>query len=191
MTNGLVYEVGINDADYVVQDNSIGWMCPFYSTWHNMLLRCYSAVYHKRQPTYIDCFVENTWLRFSTFKAWMQSQNWEGLELDKDILNKGNKVYGPDNCVFVSKQVNTFLSERAADRGEYPIGVGLHKPSGLYRARCGDTVGGRKHLGYFKTPEAAHKAWLTYKLEQAKILALKQTDSRVAEALVKRYEEYK
>lgn len=190
MKESIVYGVGINDADYVVQDYKTGWMCPFYSTWHNMLLRCYSAVYHKRQPTYIDCLVEDSWLRFSTFKKWMLTQDWLGNELDKDILNKGNKIYRSDTCVFVSKQVNTFLSERKADRGEYPIGVGLHKQSGLYRARCGDTVGGRKNLGYFKTSEAAHKAWLTYKLEQAKILALKQTDSRVAEALVKRYEEY-
>lgn len=190
MKESIVYGVGINDADYVVQDNKIGWLCPFYSTWHNMLLRCYSAIYHKRQPTYTDCFVGAPWLRFSTFKKWMLTQDWLGNELDKDILNRNNKLYSAENCVFVSKQVNTFLSERNADRGEYPIGVGLHKQSGLYRARCGDTLGGRKNLGYFKTPEVAHKAWLTYKLEQAKILALKQTDQRVAEALVKRYEDY-
>jgi len=149
------------------------------------------AVYHKKQPTYMDCFVDELWLRFSTFKRWMLTQDWFGNELDKDILSKGNKIYSTENCVFVSKQVNTFLSERKADRGEYPIGVGLHKKSGLYRARCGDTLGGRKNLGYFKTPEEAHKAWLTYKLEQAKILASKQTDPRVAKALVQRYEDYK
>lgn len=191
MKESLVYGIGINDATYVVQDYKTGWLCPFYSTWHNMLLRCYSDVYHKKQPTYFGCYVHSDWLRFSVFKVWMQTQNWEGNELDKDILIKDNKEYGPEYCVFVTKQVNTFLSERKADRGEYPIGVGLHKQSGLFRARCGDTLGGRKNLGYFKTPEATHKVWLTYKLEQAKILALKQTDSRVAEALVKRYEEYK
>lgn len=189
MAESLIYGVGINDADYTVQVT--GWTCPFYSTWHNMLQRCYSTVYHKRQPTYVDCFVDTPWLRFSTFKNWMLTQNWEGNELDKDILNKGNKIYSPDNCVFVSKQINTFLSERQAERGEYPIGVGLHKASGLFRARCGDTMGGRKNLGYFSNPEDAHRAWLAYKLEQAKILALKQTDPRVAEALVKRYEDYK
>ena len=191
MKENSVYGVGINDADYVVQDHKTGWLCPFYSTWHNMLLRCYSSVYHNRQPTYINCYVEPTWLRFRVFKMWMESKPWENNELDKDILFQGNKVYGPTFCVFVSKQVNTFLSERGANRGDYPIGVGLHKPSGLFRARCGDTKGGRRNLGYFRTPEKAHEAWLTFKLGQAKLLALQQTDIRVAEALVKRYEDYK
>jgi hypothetical protein len=204
MTKRLVYGVGINDADYTVQINEfsgidskgkkiykLAWMCPFYSTWHNMLLRCYSAVYHKKQPTYIDCEVQDSWLRFSNFKKWMLAQDWEGKELDKDILFPENKVYSEDYCVFVTKQINTFFSERGAERGEYPIGVGLHKQSGLYRARCGDTEGGRYNLGYFKTPEEAHKAWLQCKLEQARILASKQTDVRVAKAIVARYENYK
>lgn len=41
-----------------------------------------------------------------------------------------------------------------------------------------------------ETAELAHKAWLQYKLEQARILATKQTDVRVAKALIDRYENY-
>lgn len=204
MKESLVYGVGINDADYTVQINEfvgfdaigkklykLAWMCPFYSVWHNMITRCYSSSYQKRQPSYVGCKVDTRWLRFSTFKSWMITQPWEGNGLDKDILFPGNRVYSPDACVFVTQRVNSFLAERGNDRGEYPIGVGLHKQSGLFRARCGDTEGGRQNLGYFQTPEEAHQAWLSYKLEQARILASKQTDIRVAEALVKRYEEYK
>lgn len=47
------------------------------------------------------------------------------------------------------------------------------------------------YLGAFKDPDSAHAAWLSYKLEQAKILAAQQTDERVAKALVARYENYK
>ena len=53
----------------------------------------------------------------------MVEQDWEGLQLDKDLLVNGSKVYSRETCVFVSNQVNIFLTERGNDRGEWPIGV--------------------------------------------------------------------
>lgn len=184
----LVQGCGINDADYTVQRGR--WICPFYQTWCNMLRRCYNEEYQKRQPTYIGCYVCEEWLVFSKFKGWMELQDWQNKELDKDILVSENKVYGPETCVFVTKLVNTFLSDRRNHRGDWPIGVGLHKQSGLFRARCGGLQGERLNLGYFKTPEEAHQAWLTCKRKLAKILADKQDDPMVAEALIRRYENY-
>ena len=46
-----------------------------------------------------------------------------GWELDKDILVKGNKIYSPDTCCFVPKEVNTVFTKRQSKRGDYPIGV--------------------------------------------------------------------
>jgi hypothetical protein len=186
--NGVVFNVGINDADYVVQCG--GFICPFYLVWQNMLRRCYSASYQERQPTYKGCTVCEEWLLFSAFKVWMENQYYEGLQLDKDLLSIGNKTYSPDTCLFIPQIVNTFMSERGNDRGEYPIGVGLHKKSQTYRARCGTLDGRRAALGYFSTPEAAHEAWLNCKTKLAHELASRQTDSRIAEALIDRYENY-
>lgn len=33
----------------------------------------------------------------------------EPVELDKDIKVKGNKVYGPDTCLYVPRTINTFF----------------------------------------------------------------------------------
>jgi hypothetical protein len=120
----------------------------------------------------------------------METQDWCDNELDKDLLKFGNKMYCPQYCVFLPKLVNTFMVDRASQRGDYPIGVGLHKPSGLYRARCGGLSGERFNLGYFKTPEKAHEAWLTKKLELCRELVNVVTDERVKRALLDRYENY-
>lgn len=192
----LVRGVGTNDADYVVrrfetigyengkQKQKLVWECPFYRRWCSMLKRCYEW-----GTSYIGCHVCEEWLTFSNFKAWVEKQDWEGKELDKDLLIKGNRVYSPETCVLVDKRVNLFLTERAASRGQWLIGVYWSKRGGKFRASCG--VDGKvKYLGLFDTELEAHKAWLAFKLEQARLLAVEQTDPRVAKALIERYENY-
>ena len=76
-------------------------------------------------PTYKGCSVSEEWLRFSNFKRWMEKQDWDGKQLDKDILFEGNKVYSAETCVFVTSVVNSFTSDSGAKRGEWLIGVSL------------------------------------------------------------------
>lgn len=190
----LVQGVGINDADYNVTrregvgvERNIVWRCPFHVKWGTMVARCYSDNW----PAYKDCSVVDSWLRFSNFKSWMEQQDWEGKELDKDILYPGNKIYSPDRCVFIDAKVNSFVIDSEAARGSYPLGVFLEKRTGNFEARCKSVVTGKQeYLGQFKTPEEAHGAWLAFKLKQAYILANQQTDERVAKALIDRYENY-
>lgn len=195
----LVHGVGINDADYNVYEYGSAldgirkciWSCPFYTTWRSMLARCYSTKYQAMFPTYNGCSTVVAWHRFSTFRAWMERQDWEDNVLDKDILISNNKIYSPETCVFVSPQTNTFILENPKKRGDYPVGVFYHTRDQKYVAKCQAVNSNkRKHLGYYDTPEEAHAAWLTFKLEQAYILAEQQTDERVARALIHRYENY-
>lgn len=199
----LVYGVGINDAGYVVcKSEIIGyvngkqkqknvWRCPFYTKWVGMLERCYSIKSNLKRPTYIGCSVSTEWHLFSTFKAWMETQDWKGKQLDKDILFPNNKVYSSDTCVFVDTKVNVFITDRTKKRGEWPIGTYFNKRAGKWQAMCCSvTTGKQTHLGYFTDPEEAHQAWLAFKLEQAYILAEQQTDERVAKALIDRYENF-
>lgn len=199
----LVCGVGVNDADYAVtkrettvingkRKRKIVWVCPFYQVWKNMIERCYSVKYQERYPTYIGCTVTEEWLTFSVFKNWMMTQDWQGNQLDKDILFEGNKVYNPEACVFVSGVVNSFTIDSGVARGEWSIGVSWDKHAGKYKSQCSNPFTNKyDHLGYFECEKEAHQAWLKRKLELAKELSVIQTDTRVAEALVERYTKYK
>lgn len=186
----LVFGIGINDADYVVCPivNGKAVWCRFYRTWVNMLKRCYSEKYQARQPTYIGCSVCDEWLTFSNFKKWMEKQDWEGNQLDKDLLTNGNKVYSPETCVFVDKVTNLFTTDHGAARGEWPIGVYFNKRGGKFQAYCNNPfIKKREHLGFFACPNQAHLTWKKRKHELACQLADLQTDERVAKALRVRY----
>jgi len=172
----LVYGVGINDADYTLSKyekfvSAEGllkvrqvWVCPFYSRWQSMITRCYSKNFLIENPSYKDCTVCEEWLTFSKFKSWMETQNWSGKTLDKDILCKGNKIYSPEFCVFVHAKVNLFIIERESKRGEWPIGVHFEESYQKYKSTItsnNKTV----NLGRYDTAEQAHQAWLDFKLD--------------------------
>lgn len=203
MVEPTVFGVGINDVDYVVmkyettryvngkRKQKMVWCCPYYLAWKNMLMRCYSTKYQETHTTYIGCSVSEEWLTLSVFKSWMEAQDFEGMQLDKDLLFEGNKVYSEETCVFVSREVNMFTTDRGALRGEWLIGAHWHKPSGKFMARCCNPFTKEKeHLGLFTCELEAHQAWLKRKLELAHLLAAEQTDERVGKALVERYTNY-
>jgi hypothetical protein len=186
----LVWGVGINDANYqtrVTVDGIEIW-CPYFQVWKSMFQRCYSETFHKNNPTYIGCSVDERWHSFMSFRAWMSEQDWEGKALDKDLLVYRNKVYGPDTCIFVTKEVNNFLNENARRRGKYPIGVSWVKSSGKnYAANIGITGKGIKYLGVYETPDEAHLVYVSFKEKLASELISVQTDPRVVNALRLRY----
>lgn len=193
--------VGINDADYVVnkykgiiaEDGNKKWVvvsrCPFYVVWKSMLNRGYDEKTKQKQPTYYDSSVCKEWHLFSTFKAWMETQDWQGKHLDKDILVPGNKIYSPETCIFVSRRLNSFVTDNAAARGEWPIGMHWNKKAGKFMAQCSNPLTGKnEYLGYFTTPEDAFEAWRARKLENVlKLAAVENLQDNIVEALINRY----
>ena len=118
----------------------------------------------------------------------MVGQDWQGRDLDKDLLFHGNKVYGPAACVFISDGLNNFTNDHAAVRGEWPIGVYWHKQSGKLMARCWNPFTGKQeYLGLFTCPDAAHEAWRSRKHALALQIAALHADPRIAKALSIRY----
>ena len=172
-----LYGVGINDADYFVSRNEKikgewiqVWKCPYYSRWKDMLYRCYSETYQKKYHSYRGCSVCEEWHLFSNFKSWMETQDWEGKCLDKDLLVYKNKIYSPETCIFIDNSTNTLLLTSERSRGDLPIGVRYtNKTKGMinertkpFSAQITDRRGDKpkyKHLGYYKTPKEAHRAW--------------------------------
>lgn len=199
---GLILGVGINDADYTVEIKQTvivdgekrrkrQWSCPYYKVWAHMIVRCYDQQFKDRNPTYKDCTVCEEWLTFSNFKSWMEKQDWEGKQLDKDLLVRGNKHYSPKTSCFISPAVNKFILEGEASRGEFPIGVYFDKSKDRFCARCNNPFTGKQeNLGLFEDPITAHAVWLSRKLEFAKRLSEKESSEIIIRALIERYENY-
>lgn len=195
--NKLVYGVGINDADYAVDKREISdgkkkstWRCIYYTTWSDMLKRCYSERYQTKYPTYKGCGVCDEWLIFSNFKAWMETQDWEGKQLDKDLLKVGNKIYCPEWCIFVDRKINMFVVDRSGARGEHMIGASWRERDGKFVSYCNNPFTGKyEHLGLFIDELEAHLEWKRRKREHACALAETEycNDPRLAEALRTRY----
>ena len=96
-----------------------------YKSWFNMINRCYSPSILKRRAGYMDCYVCEEWLIYENFKEWYDINFIEGYELDKDFLQEGAsvKVYSPETCTFLPKEINGFLTNKRVNKGKYPTGV--------------------------------------------------------------------
>jgi hypothetical protein len=115
------------------------------------------------------------------FKSWMESQDWKDKELDKDLIGNG-KLYSPENCVFVSQELNKLFTDCGSARGEHPIGVYWEKVDKKYRARVAIN-GKRKHLGLFANPDDALAAWYNAKLEIASNYLASESNPRIRYAI--------
>jgi len=180
-----VFKIATNDADYpVVVKKKI--VCPYYRRWFGMLSRAYSKNFHKNNPAYIGCTVCDEWLLFSRFKKWMEAQDWQGMELDKDILFPGNKIYSPDKCCFVDKATNNLFTGRAERNWAYLRGVTWNKRRSCYVAQGKNGEGKLEYLGGYRTEKNAHSAYLLHKAKIVRSVAYRQTDPRVFIALSER-----
>ena len=205
MSNNLVFGVGLNNANYRVvhkedlpkvngkRKRKLVWACPFYLKWQAMLTRCYSKAYLNSRPSYKGCTVCEEWLTFSNFRKWMITKEWEGMQLDKDLLVLGNKVYSPETCVFVDRKINNFLTDSGKARGDHLIGVFWCKRDKWLIAQVSNPMSGRReNLGFFSTEIEAHLAWKKRKCELAFELSNSEyvIEEKVKIALRLRYENY-
>jgi len=183
----LVFGVGINDwVGAVKADGKHIWE---YVLWNSMLQRCFSEKYKQKKPTYEGVTCSKEWLSMTKFiddVSQMRGCGFDGWALDKDILQKGSKLYSKDTCCFVPQEVNLLLTKCDKSRGKYPVGVDFHKVSGKFRAQL-NINGKQKNLGCFNTPEEAFQVYKRAKEAQIKVVAQKWQhllDERVFQALL-------
>ena len=205
MDKSIVRGVGINDSDLPTSYRKIpeerlpsGRLkrisCPYYQAWGNMLARSYSISFKGKHPTYKECIVCEEWLLFSNFKSWMETQDWEGNQLDKDYLVRGNKIYSPNTCIFLHPIVNKFLGDTAGNRGDYLLGCSYKEANKKYIADCSNpfSYGASKYVGSYLNELEAHLAWKKRKHEYSCSLATSDLvwDYRIKELLLTRYKNY-
>ena len=155
-----VYGVGITGTKYPSKIN--GAQIKEYTLWNSMLKRCYSDSSKKEYPTYEGCEVSDKFKSYEYFYEWCINQigfDNEGWHLDKDLLNKGNKVYSENTCVFIPSEINSLLVKREASRGEHFIGVCWNKTSKVFMAQVSKGKGKSERLGLFNTEIEAFNAY--------------------------------
>lgn len=192
--NSLISGIGFNDGKHLMSIECK--TLKEYSLWQDMLLRC-TEKYWEKKPTYIGTTCSENFRSYSYFYEWCQEQigfkNKEeagvrvAWHLDKDLLSKGNKIYGEDTCVFLPKTINLLLTKRDKSRGKYPLGVSWHSPMKKLRAKCCVGGGVQQLIGYYDTPEQAFEAYKTFKEAYIKQVAERyksQIDQRAYKALL-------
>ena len=154
-----------------------------YDTWNKMLERCYGEKYQKIHPTYKDCEVCDDWLNFQTFAKWYYLNYYicdgDRMCLDKDILYKNNKVYSPDNCIFVPARINKLFTKRQQCRGESPIGTQIDKKctNTIYIVTCHGCDNKMHYLGRYRSFDEAFNVYKEFKEHTIKNVAEQYKDN--------------
>ena len=182
-----VHGAGINDAPFITQIVVDGKRVfhPAYSAWIGVLKRSLSQKEKKKNQTYSDVHVCAEWTVFTNFLSWWRANHTRDWHLDKDLLKPGNKIYGPDACVYVPQWLNLLTVDHRAGRGKWPLGVHFNSGKQMFRAEL-TARGKRKHLGYFDNPQSAYDAYRNAKLEHVYSLKaeIDDVDARRFERIV-------
>lgn len=168
-----VYGIGyLGEGIYKYKKN--GKLTKCYNVWNNMLMRCYSENFQIKNLSYKDCEVCKEWLNFQRFSEWFENNYYEiegqKMQLDKDIINKGNKIYSPSNCVFVPQRINELFIKSNKIRGNLPIGVCWSKDENKFIAQVSLNNKPFK-IGRFKTKEEAFQSYKNIKEKIIKEIA--------------------
>jgi len=147
----------------------------WYEYWRAMIERVTikNDGYHR---TYFNVTICDEWYNYQIFAEWAENNYYEipnyKMQLDKDILIKGNKIYSPFNCVFVPDAVNSLFVKADKTRGNYPIGVYWHERDQEYRSQCSyindKGIIKNQWLGGYNTPEEAFEAYKSFKEDNIK-----------------------
>lgn len=162
-----VYGVGIVDNKYPTHKKNGLQPTKEYQCWRDLLFRVYeNKQVDSTSLRYKECIVCKEWLHYPNFYEWLHSQenfekwlNEERWCLDKDIINKHNKLYSSNNCCLVPNNVNTLFVKKNKNRGDLPIGVTYNHKK--YMAAYSNPITGniREYIGTYNTPEEAFYAY--------------------------------
>lgn len=172
---GIGY-LGCNDS-FADGDNYI------YSKWANMMQRCYDEETHRLKPYYAPCTAEIEFQNFSNYREW-HKENAMGdrkVDLDKDVLIRGNTVYGSETCTLIPHFTNTIFENRGADTN-----IVLNNDTGKYDVTM-SILGKREEVGSFDTEEEAKQGFIDYKQDYIRKYAKKckgKVPNKTYEAMV-------
>lgn len=162
-----------------------------YKFHHNMTRRS-KKHWNKDKPTYTDIIISEEFSYFHLFYEWCIVQKGftkSEYQLDKDILFKGNRIYGSEYCVFVPPILNNFILFKFNQNRHLPMGV--MKSGDKFRgniSRFGETV----KSSVFASQEQAYEWYVKEKNCYAKELSqlIRQGDYEVDERVFKFFDSF-
>ena len=157
MRKRLICGVGIV-GDEKCYDPKTGENFKSYDIWVNIIHRCYNMKLLLKFPEYRGCYVAEEWLYYPNFKAWFDENYCEDGYLSKDLINKDNKVYSKETCVFIPQEINYLVSNHFTSKNGLPIGISFNTELNKYVAQMRKR---RKivRLGSHTTVEEAYQAY--------------------------------
>lgn len=161
-----VYGIGHVEDDEVRYIN--GKMTPPYQVYKDMCKRC-TEHRCKGQECYVGTTICKEWSSsFKTFRIWFEKNYKEGFHLEKDVLGNGRKVYSPETCRFVPRELNLMCVSNKKERNGLPTGVYLRH--GKYSVMMMQHSKS-KYFGSYETVEEAKEVYRTEKLKYCKSVA--------------------
>lgn len=154
-----------------------------YYRWVGIIHRTKDEKNKSKFFSYRNCKLCDEWLEFECFFNWFKTHYKNGWEIDKDIIDKNSKLYSPQTCCFVPKEINQTFVKAEKRRGCLPIGVILK--NGKYLARISKGVG-TEVIGSYDNIIDAFNAYKKEKELRIKQLAdkwKKQLEPRAYDAL--------
>ena len=171
-----VYGIGyLGEGDFVTGKGNLH--TKMYETWRDMIRRSYDINTKAKYSTYKNVTCCKEWHNFQNFGKWFNENYYEiegqKMDLDKDILHKGNKIYSPETCIFVPHNINSLFIKSNKTRGTLPIGVTKNGNKYMARCNCVDEFGNniRKTVGRASTSEKAFELYKDFKESYIKQVA--------------------
>lgn len=153
-----VYNTGYFGVGQYSSRDKNGKQTRCYKIWKEMIGRCYCpkvSEYNNYGGNGVTVCKE--WLNFQNFADWYYNNCYnESFVIDKDFLVKGNKIYSPNYCCFIPKEINTAITWRFQCRGNTPIGVRIKNNKIIAQINY---MNKKKHIGTFSTIEEAFRAY--------------------------------
>lgn len=163
-----------------------------YGVWNDMHGRCNCNNPKDRgYYDYKDVSICEEWYSFKNFYNWFIKQDYEGKFIDKDILTKEGepKVYSPETCVFVSREMNNFFIVDRKKSNDLPVGVHYTRNKKKYYASISIN---NKKVYLCKNTDCIEEAELAYL--ECKLGLLESLSSTIKDKKLKKgleYQKYK
>lgn len=167
------YRPSVRDRGYIgvgkYQSSVNGRNTKEYDAWRHMFTRCYSEVYHLKNPVYIGCEVTSSWWNFQVFAEWYCNTGYydTDYQVDKDLLIYANRLYSSGTCCVIPIDINSAIQDKRFNRS---LPTGVYKRGNRYIAQVSNALT-KSYIGMYETAEEASQHYIQAKRKHIKYLA--------------------